>query len=73
MHEFNRKAPMSQRLPFEIWQMVLEHVVDRNALVRRCKSLVRCSRFSEYCDLIDLARLYEVVNEVLPEYIISRY
>jgi hypothetical protein len=63
MMEHTRQAPVHQRLPIEVWAMVLEHVRDRGALAQRVKQLVRTSRFSEYCDLLDLVRLYTVVGE----------
>jgi hypothetical protein len=64
MLEYNRKAPEHLRLPFEIWAMVLDHLRDREGLAARRKKLVRTSRFSARCDLLDLARIYEVVNEL---------
>lgn len=64
MMEYNRKAPTNQVLPYEVWAIILDLVRDRDNLKRRTKMLVRTSRFSQHCDFLDLARIYEVTNEL---------
>ena len=64
MLEYNSQAPEQRRLPFEVWKQILGEVVDRRRLAARRERLVRTSRFSPYCDLLDLLRIYEVVNEL---------
>lgn len=64
MLQYNRQAPSHQRLPFEIWSMILDNVRDRPKLASRARALVRTSRFSPYSDFLDLARLYAVVAEL---------
>ena len=39
MLEYNCKAPVHQRLPFELWAHVLGYLVDRKRLQQRAKAL----------------------------------